>query len=275
MEGNGAPVQGSPTTVGATLPPVDQATKSSQINSVNSLNSSGSSSKTLVTILLLFFFWPVGLILMWAWSGWKRSTKIIVSIIFLIFIILSIVGWVIIIAGMAKSGGLNSLTTPSVSQTGTMTQKTVQTAQTAPSGFGVASQTITDGTKYSTDSDGDSIPDFVETATGYNPNQDECLLASCGQGGVTAQKQTTNILFILDASGSMAETAGSQVKMTAAKNALKNLAASVPTSVNVGLMVYGYKGSNSTADKQVSCQSIDMFYPLSPMNPSTFNQAVD
>lgn len=45
-------------------------------------------TKTIITILLLIFIYPVGLILMWFWTSWKRWVKILVSlpVILLIFL---------------------------------------------------------------------------------------------------------------------------------------------------------------------------------------------
>lgn len=37
-------------------------------------------TKTIITILLLIFVYPVGLILMWAWTGWKTWVKILISL---------------------------------------------------------------------------------------------------------------------------------------------------------------------------------------------------
>lgn len=235
-------------------------------------SSSGSTGKTVVTILTLFFFWPVGLILMFFWSEWKRSTKIAVSIILLVLIILSAIGWVVIFASLAKKQTEVINPTPIENQ---FNQPLNPSGQVPVSVQPQVPALPVAASKYAQDTDNDSIPDFVEKATGYDPLKDECLLASCGQGSQTVANQQVNVLFILDSSGSMAETAGREIKMAAAKNALKNLAASLPSNINVGLMVYGYKGSNSTADKQISCQSIDMFYPLGPINKIVFNQAVD
>lgn len=131
-------------------------------------------------------------------------------------------------------------------------------------------------TKYDIDTDGDSIPDFVELATGYDPNKDECLLKACeGFDPNSATAPKVNVMFILDSSGSMAQMAGSQIKMTAAKEAMKKYITQVSANTNVGLMVYGHKGSNNTSDKSLSCSSIDILYPLGPVNKDQFTKAVD
>lgn len=132
-------------------------------------------------------------------------------------------------------------------------------------------------TKYDIDSDGDAIPDFVETAIGFDPNYNNaltCVKKSCeAPGQQTAQSTQINILFILDASGSMAESISGGVKMDLAKQSLKKYAESLPAGTNVGLMVYGHKGSNNAKDKAVSCAGIETIYPMGEMNKSVFEAA--
>lgn len=41
-------------------------------------------TRTIVTIVVLFFFSPVGIIIMWFWSKWKLWVKILLTFIFLI-----------------------------------------------------------------------------------------------------------------------------------------------------------------------------------------------
>ena len=145
------------------------------------------------------------------------------------------------------------------------------------SSFTESSATQAPKTKYDIDSDGDAIPDFVETAIGFDPNFNNaltCVKKSCeAPGQQTAQSAQTNILFILDASGSMAESISGGVKMDLAKQALKKYAESLPAGTNVGLMVYGHKGSNNPKDKAVSCAGIETVYQMGEMNKSVFESA--
>jgi|GEM_PF-3349949 len=130
--------------------------------------------------------------------------------------------------------------------------------------------------KYTLDSDNDSFPDFLETAIGYDPQKDECLLAGCDDPNFkNASQSTKNILFILDSSGSMIETAGTQRKIDAAKEALKKYINTLTDNANVSLMVYGHKGSNSVSNKALSCSSIDILYPLQKINKTEFVKSVD
>ena len=141
----------------------------------------------------------------------------------------------------------------------------------------VPSPTQAPKTKYDIDTDGDAIPDFVETAIGFDPNYNNalvCVKKSCkASGQQTVQSTQTNILFILDASGSMAESISGGVKMDLAKQALKKYAESVPAGTNVGLMVYGHRGSNNVKDKAVSCAGIETVYQMGEMNKSVFESA--
>ncbi|MDZ4385455.1 MAG: VWA domain-containing protein, partial [Candidatus Moranbacteria bacterium] len=145
------------------------------------------------------------------------------------------------------------------------------------SSFTESSPTQVPKTKYDIDSDGDAIPDFVETAIGFDPNYNNaltCVKKSCeASGQQTAQSAQTNILFILDASGSMAESIAGGIKMDLAKQALKKYAESVSAGTNVGLMVYGHKGSNNPKDKTVSCAGIETVYQMGEMNKSVFESA--
>lgn len=84
---------------------------------------------------------------------------------------------------------------------------------------------------------------------------------------LAASTLTVNVELILDASGSMAETipgTESQSRMDAAKLALLEVIDQIPErdGLNVGLRVYGHEGSNTEADRPVSCQSTELLVPL-------------
>lgn len=57
-------------------------------------------TKTLVTVLLLIFIWPVGLIVMWVWSGWKAWIKILITVLsFLVILpIVAMLATVVLVA---------------------------------------------------------------------------------------------------------------------------------------------------------------------------------
>lgn len=130
--------------------------------------------------------------------------------------------------------------------------------------------------EYDRDTDGDGFPDFLEEGTGYNPAVVDCASEANCQGtvgGINPEKEN-NVLFILDSSGSMAGQAGGQQKMVAAKAAINSYIDRLPAGVNAGLMVYGHKGSNSEVDKAISCQGIELLYPIGMVDKAAFKAAV-
>jgi Ca-activated chloride channel homolog len=88
-------------------------------------------------------------------------------------------------------------------------------------------------------------------------------------------KENLNVEIILDASGSMAQDAGGNTKMAAAKQEIKSFVESLPPEANVGLRVYGHKGSNADSDKELSCGSSEMLYSISPYEAGKFQSALD
>ncbi|UFJ39256.1 VWA domain-containing protein [Brevibacillus humidisoli] len=74
-----------------------------------------------------------------------------------------------------------------------------------------------------------------------------------GSGAVPAelQKETYNVEIVLDASGSMANKMDGKTRMELAKGAIADYLSSLPKEANVGLRVYGHKGTGSDAEKNV------------------------
>ncbi|WOV88249.1 VWA domain-containing protein [Sporosarcina oncorhynchi] len=88
-------------------------------------------------------------------------------------------------------------------------------------------------------------------------------------------KENMNVLVILDGSGSMGQNIGGQTQMEAAKKAIVQFVENLPKEANVGLRVYGHKGTGSKADKAMSCSSSDLLYELKPYEKGTFKEALD
>lgn len=88
-------------------------------------------------------------------------------------------------------------------------------------------------------------------------------------------KENLNVEVILDASGSMAQDAGGQTKMKAAKEEITKFVKNLPEGTKVGLRVYGHKGSNADSDKELSCKSSDILYPIDNYDSTKFNQSLD
>jgi Ca-activated chloride channel homolog len=87
-------------------------------------------------------------------------------------------------------------------------------------------------------------------------------------------KENLNVMVILDASGSMGNMEGNQTRMNAAKKAISEFVKGLPKEANVGLRVYGHKGTGSNSDKALSCSSSELIYPLSSYDAASFEQAL-
>ncbi|RTQ86279.1 vWA domain-containing protein [Lysinibacillus telephonicus] len=87
-------------------------------------------------------------------------------------------------------------------------------------------------------------------------------------------KENLNVMVILDASGSMANYEGSVTRMDAAKKAITEFVKTLPGGANVGLRIYGHKGTGKDSDKALSCSSSELIYPLSNYNAANFEQAL-
>lgn len=90
-----------------------------------------------------------------------------------------------------------------------------------------------------------------------------------------AKKQQTNVVILMDASGSMKAEIGGESRMTLAKQAIEDFTGQLPDDVNVSLFAYGHKGAGTEADKQLSCSSIEELYPLGAYNADSFAKAMD
>ncbi|MFC5590131.1 VWA domain-containing protein [Sporosarcina soli] len=90
-----------------------------------------------------------------------------------------------------------------------------------------------------------------------------------------AKARKTNIVILMDASGSMkAEVAGG-VKMTLAKEVIEAFTGELEDGAHVSLLAYGHKGRGVESEKELSCSSIDEVYPLGAYEEATFHEAMD
>jgi len=124
--------------------------------------------------------------------------------------------------------------------------------------------------RFSQDSDGNVIPDFLETELGYDPLVDDCALEGCPEVAALPGTPVTtqqNTLLVLDSSGSMAGDDGTgRTKIEAARDALERYVTATPASFAVGLTVFGHHGDNTDAGRPESCAGIDTFAPLGQLN---------
>ncbi|MEN8697960.1 VWA domain-containing protein [Bacillus infantis] len=93
--------------------------------------------------------------------------------------------------------------------------------------------------------------------------------------GSSEEKGSFNVEIILDSSGSMANKMGSQTRMELAKASIQKFASSLPEEANVGLRVYGHKGTGSDADKKMSCSSNELVYAPQPYNEAELSKALN
>lgn len=98
----------------------------------------------------------------------------------------------------------------------------------------------------------------------------------CGQGATRTgefkdaeiKKAKTNIIMIFDSSGSMATKIEGKSKLDIAKNATNKFIENIKSSgANLGVLVYGHKGSNNQGDKAISCAGIEEAYWLDVIKP--------
>jgi len=123
------------------------------------------------------------------------------------------------------------------------------------------------------------LQDFIKN---YGADYSKCLVdfsfneEYCGGFDPDTQGLSdVNLIVILDSSGSMAEEVNSQKKIDIAKNVISDFMAKIPKGVKTGLIVYGHKGSNSVADKDLSCRGIEEVIKLSDNNSSNIISAMD
>jgi hypothetical protein len=188
----------------------------------------------------------------------------------------------------AASPSVVASTAPSPSATATVpatATATVEETATATTEELSATGTLTDTSaprvlddQWYVDSDGNAIPDFIEVQNGFNPQSDDCPEKDCGLGeeGVDLTRRESNLLLILDSSGSMAAASGSQGnKLDAAKNALSRYVQVASTVYKIGFMVYGHKGNNQESGKAESCVGIELLKPLGEVQRDSFQSVLD
>ena len=69
------------------------------------------------------------------------------------------------------------------------------------------------------------------------------------------------LIIAVDASGSMAGAVGSVTKMDAAISAVQNFIATLPETLDVGLVGFGHQGNNQDSGKTLSCDGVEVLAP--------------
>jgi len=127
-----------------------------------------------------------------------------------------------------------------------------------------------------TDSDGDLFPDEVEAIMGSDPFVNECLQQiGCGGPEILTPSGIMNVVIVLDASAGMADEVTGGTRMDLAKAALSQYVESLPPGINVGLLLYGHRGSGDESDKADSCAAIDLVYRVGPVDRATLRAMIN
>ncbi|TDC98055.1 VWA domain-containing protein [Actinomadura sp. 7K507] len=77
-----------------------------------------------------------------------------------------------------------------------------------------------------------------------------------------APEQLAPVMLVMDASGSMTAQSGGEVKMDAAKRAVRGLVNSAPQGSQLGLTTYGTGTGNSPAEKAAGCKDVKVAQPV-------------
>ncbi|HEY0626094.1 MAG TPA: VWA domain-containing protein [Allosphingosinicella sp.] len=151
--------------------------------------------------------------------------------------------------------------------------------QEEPAGNGSAAASASDAPRnlpaeWYADADRNFIPDFIEQQIGYSPTADDCPVnGACGNGAAgSSLKVASNILLILDSSGSMAARLGGRPKIDLAKQSLNSFMSGLPNAASIGFMVYGHRGNNTPAGKAESCAGVELLAPIGAVDKAAVPQ---
>lgn len=124
-------------------------------------------------------------------------------------------------------------------------------------------------------------PHYKETITkveNFEPNFEDPYLptpeSSVKEEGQKTESETEKAIILLDASSSMLLKVDNKLKMNIAKEAVKRFAETIGQSSDVSLVVYGHKGSEAEADKELSCTGIEEIYPMGNYEKESFEKSL-
>jgi Ca-activated chloride channel homolog len=121
-----------------------------------------------------------------------------------------------------------------------------------------------------------NYPAAINKAENYeSPFEEPYLPDPTVQKEEENQEAPNKAIILLDASSSMLLESNGEQKMTTAKKAVKSFAQTIGKSSDVSLVVYGHKGSESDADKKLSCTGIEEVYPMGSYDKAEFQEAVN
>ena len=93
-----------------------------------------------------------------------------------------------------------------------------------------------------------------------------------------ASGKTVNVELIFDVSGSMSQRVDTgQTRMEVAKRVLEDVIDAIPDrdGINVGLRIYGFRGDNTEATRQVSCTSSELFVPVAGVDRASLINEIE
>ena len=96
------------------------------------------------------------------------------------------------------------------------------------------------------------------------------LLLAPQLGRAQEEIERTNVLIVLDVSGSMAGRMNGVVKMDLARNVVRDLVDNMPSDMKVGLVVYGARSAREKND----CNDIEVLRRVEPVQPHSFDAAL-
>ena len=86
--------------------------------------------------------------------------------------------------------------------------------------------------------------------------------------------ESTPVMVVLDASGSMKQADAPGPRIDAAKKAITDLVAALPGTARVGLTVYGTSTSSAASAKAAGCKDIRQLIPVQAVDRAAFGSAV-
>jgi len=89
---------------------------------------------------------------------------------------------------------------------------------------------------------------------------------------LTAAQAQTDILFVIDSSGSMKQMIDGKSQMDSAKEALISALTDVPEGTNVGIRAYAHRVAQS--DKAGSCKDTELIVPVEPISKESIQMKV-
>ncbi|QGS68575.1 VWA domain-containing protein [Oceanobacillus sp. 143] len=118
--------------------------------------------------------------------------------------------------------------------------------------------------------------EVIEQAEAFEPDFAEPYLPEPGktEEEVMKEPESGKAIILLDASSSMLLPVDNQVKMDVAKEAVLRFGETIGQDSDISLVVYGHKGSESAADKELSCTGIEEVYPMGTYDEAAFEESL-